>query len=59
MTTLFAQPYDITIGGFFFETIEDYVAKAAALRNSFGDPVEEFEIQFTDGLEINAQLADA
>lgn len=59
MTTLFAQPYDITANGFFFETIEDYAEQAAALQNSSGDPVEELEIQFIDGSEIDAELADA
>ena len=59
MTTLFAQPYDITASGFFFETIEDYEDQATAVRNSSGDPVEEFEIQFIDGSAIDAELAEA
>ncbi|MEP2890919.1 antirestriction protein ArdA [Tateyamaria sp.] len=55
--SLFAQPYDITATGFYFETAEDYAQKANALRNAHGDPVEEFEIQFIDGEAIDAALA--
>ena len=59
MTQLFAQPYDISANGFYFETEEDYDAKAKALRNEHGDPVEEFEIQFIDGDYIDCDLAKA
>ena len=58
-TTLYAQPYDISATGFYFETAEDYAAKAAALRNDYGQPVEEVEIQFIDGEAIDAALANA
>jgi len=43
MTTLYAQPYDITATGFYFEGAEDYAAKAAKALNSSGELVEEFE----------------
>ncbi len=46
MTTLFAQPYDISANGFYFETAEEYNEKASKLLNSYGQPVEEFELQF-------------
>lgn len=59
MTTLFAQPYDISASGFYFDNAEDYLTKAKALRNYHGQPVEEFEIQFIDGEAIDAELADA
>ena len=59
MTQLYAQPYDISANGFYFETAEDYGAKAKALRNEYGDPVEEFEIQFIDGDAIDCDLANA
>ena len=49
MTRLYAQPYDITATGFSFDDAEDYARKAQALRNEYGQPVEEFEIQFIDG----------
>ena len=55
----YAQPYDISAGGFFFENAETYEAKAATLRNDHGQPVEEFEIQFIDGEEIDCALAQA
>ena len=59
MTTLYANPYDISANGFYFESAEDYHAKATALRNDYGDPVEEFEIEFIDGDEIDCALAKA
>ena len=59
MAQLHAQPYDISANGFYFETAEEYAAKANALRNDYGDPVEEFEIQFIDGEGIDCDLAKA
>lgn len=59
MTRLFAQPYDISATGFFFETAEEYNKKASDLRNSYGFPVEEFEIQFIDGDDVDARLFEA
>lgn len=47
--TLFAQPYDTDAPGFYFTSLDDYEAKSGALRNRWGAPVEEFEIQFIDG----------
>lgn len=34
--TLFAQPYDITAGGFYFTSACDYEAKAVSATNSYG-----------------------
>ena len=59
MTILHAQPYDLAATGFYFESAHDYAAKADALRNDYGQPVEEFEIQFIDGETIDAQLFEA
>lgn len=59
MTRLYAQPYDISATGFYFESAEDYAAKAAALRSSHGEPVEEFEIQFIDGEALDVALFNA
>lgn len=59
MTQLYAQPYDISATGFYFETVEEYRTNANALRNEYGDPVEEFEIQFIDGDAIDCDLAKA
>ena len=45
----FAQPYSLDATGFYFETYEEYLAKSTNLTDSFGQPVEEFELQFIDG----------
>ena len=58
-TTLYAQPYDISATGFYFTSAEDYDEKAKSLTNAHGDPVEEFEIQFIDGEQIDCDLAKA
>lgn len=59
MTQLYAQPYDITAQGFYFETAEEYQEKAAKARNASGFPVEEYEIDFIDGESIDAALFEA
>lgn len=59
MTLLYAHPYDLSAEGFMFNSTDQYRAKAKALKNRFGDPVEEFEIQFVDGELIDAELAKA
>lgn len=59
MTQLYAQPYDLSATGFYFETREEYSIKSDALRNDYGEPVEEFEIQFVDGDETDCALANA
>lgn len=59
MVKLYAQPYDISASGFYFESDEGYRANAAKLRNDYGQPVEEFEIQFIDGERIDAELFEA
>lgn len=59
MTTLYAQPHDISATGFYFVSAEDYGLKADTLRNSYGDPVEEFEIQFIDGDGMDVALFNA
>lgn len=44
-----ATPYDISATGFYFSTYEEYQEKAATHKNEYGEPVEEYEIQFIDG----------
>ncbi len=56
---LYAQPYDISAEGFYFRSADEYDQKVRSIRNDFGQPVEEFEIQFIDGEQIDAQLAEA
>ncbi len=59
MTQLFAQPYDISASGFYFEDLESYRKQAAKAVNHYGQPVEEFEIQFIDGESLDCELAQA
>ena len=48
-TTLFAQPYNIDAQGFYFHSTEEFETLSESLRDRFGCPVEEFEIQFIEG----------
>ena len=48
-TSLFAQPYNLDAQGFYFHSIEEFETKSENLRDRFGCPVEEFEIQFIEG----------
>ena len=48
--TLYANPYDITAPGFYFNDFDEYEKKAEAAG------VEEFEIQFIDGDDIEQML---
>lgn len=59
MTTFYAQPYDISATGFYFEDKETFEKKITSIRNEYGDPVEEFEIQFIDGEMIDVQVCEA
>lgn len=59
MSKYFAQPYDFSAEGFYFENIEEYHDRIARSVNAHGQPVEEFEIQFIDGDDIDAALFEA
>lgn len=59
MTQLHAQPYDISANGFYFESLEEFTTRASNARNNYGQPVEEFEIQFIDGDAIDCDFAKA
>ena len=48
MTTLHAQPYDISATGFYFTDLESYDAAYAANVNDYGQHVEEYEIQLIE-----------
>ena len=45
--------------GFYFTDIEEYEEQISSITNQVGDPVEEFEIQFIDGEDIDCELAKA
>ena len=59
MTQFFAQPYSIEATGFYFETAEEFHNRAASCTDHIGRRVEEFEIQFIDGEELDAELCKA
>lgn len=59
MTTLYAQPYDASATGFYFDSAEEYAQKAAKNFNSFGGLIEEYELQFIDSENIDAALFEA
>ena len=52
----YAQPYDISATGFYFETMKEYDEKAKNNFNDFGGIVEEYEIQFIDGDSLDCKL---
>ncbi|NRA88904.1 MAG: antirestriction protein ArdA, partial [Rhizobiales bacterium] len=51
--------YDISATGFYFESSEQYNEHIKNAVNGYGEPVEEFEIQFIDGDDIDCDLAKA
>ena len=59
MPQLHAQPYDLSAHGFYFDSMEEFKAKASKARNDYGGPVEESELQFIDGDHIDCDLANA
>ncbi len=59
MTRLFAQPFNIDAKGFSFDSEAEFAAKSTSHQDRFGQPVEEYEIQFIDGERLDAELASA
>lgn len=55
----YAQPYNPSAWGFYFSTAEEFEQKQNEARDMFGEPVEEFEIQFIDGTAEEADLFQA
>lgn len=58
-TLLHAQPYDISASGFYFRSLEEYEQKSSNHKNDYGDEVEEYEIQFIDGDDLDCDLFKA
>ena len=52
MASFYANPYDTSYSGFYFDSAEDYEKKAEA------HPAEEFEIDFIDGSAAEAEVAE-
>jgi len=57
--TLYAQPYDQEARGFYFKDLKTYKANTANLKNSYGQPVEEFEFQFIEGSGLYCAFTSA
>lgn len=57
--TFYAQPYALDATGFYFTDESSYRENIKSVRNSYGDVVEEFEIQFINGLVLDSKLAKA
>ena len=55
---LFAQPINPDAKGFYFESMEEYEEGKKICADSFGSPVEEFEIQFIEGDSAEEDLAE-
>ena len=56
---LCATPYDMDAPFFYFSTIEEYESRVSTLTNRYGQPVEEFMIDFIDGNPLDSELAQA
>ena len=60
MTLIFyAQPYDISAEGFYFRSADEYDKQSADCKNSLGQLIEEYEIQFIDGGQVDCELSKA
>ena len=56
---LYANPFNPDAPGFYFETFEEYQEKVAVLKDSFWNPVEEFEFHVIDGSRDECELVKA
>ena len=52
----YANPYNASAAGFYFESIEELEEKSAALKDEFGLPVEELEVEAMDGTREEMEL---
>jgi len=57
--SIFANPYDIEAGGFYFSSVEEFEQKAKGRTNNYGQPVEEYGFEFIDGSPLECALAKA
>lgn len=55
----YANPYNIGATGFYFESNDEFLEKAAALRDDCGNVVEEFKIEVMDGTSKECELVNA
>ena len=54
----YANPYNTSVAGFYFESIEELEEKSVELKDEFGLPVEEFDVEAIDGTREEMELAD-
>lgn len=57
--SIYANPYDIEAGGFYFSSVEEFEQKAKGRTNNYGQPVEEYGFEFIDGSLLECALAKA
>ena len=58
-TIFYARPYNPNATGFYFTNMNEYATKKAQYCNAYGQTIEEFEIEFIDGEEIDDRLFEA
>jgi hypothetical protein len=58
-TQLCATPYDMDAGFFYFDDAAEFADKQSKHINRYGQKVEEYELQFIDGSQADAQLFEA
>ncbi len=59
MATFFANPYDLEATGFYFSEQDEFDEKYSKNLNRFGQPVEEYSIEFIDGTPAEMELYEA
>jgi hypothetical protein len=59
MPKLYAQPYNLAATGFYFESYEEFQTRSKVHVCMFGTSIEEYQIQFIDGDDIDCELAKA
>lgn len=55
----YAQPKNVLVTGFYFTDFTEFEAKSAGLKDRFGQPVTEFELQIIDGDSATCALFNA
>lgn len=59
MPVLYAQPYNTSVDGFFFESFAEYKTERSKLYDGFGQFMEELQIYFIDGDNLDRALFEA
>lgn len=57
--TFYSQPYSTDAEGFYFTDAQSYRENINTITDSYGNCVEEFEIQFINGFVLDSKLAKA